>query len=389
MSYVPYQIDYQIKGAGKTLGITKKRVTWKFGFANDEALGQGFSGSQCRGSEHEVNFVWSLASGKRQIIVDGKEAHYSETGMNGWTSDRTFQHHFNLYSPNYGTVRCHLITLPPNHDAPGGNRPFQLKVNGVNFFDFCQVFQLGTQAMIVRPAPGNRKSGRSSDDVNISPEERQAIARAKLESMKEVRKDAPRVDTGPLTTSQAQDSLISFDDPVPKQTIHPQTSQFMSSVTLDPSFGGSPANASQSNPAPYSNYTLPTPPAPAPVAPAYSNYTLPPAPAPAAPQYQQYQQYQSGPPQYGQPPAPTTTAPAQYSSAPVAGTSQTNNGYPPTAPTWNSTSGSHATSQQLAVSTNAPSSQAYAGSTPQSQASYGSAPSFAQPPRQQPGQYGF
>lgn len=86
MSYVPYQIDYQIKGAGKTLGITKKRVTWKFGFANDEALEQGFSGSQCRGSEHEVNFVWSLASGKRQIVVDGKEAHFSETGMNGWTS---------------------------------------------------------------------------------------------------------------------------------------------------------------------------------------------------------------------------------------------------------------------------------------------------------------
>ena len=89
MSYVPYQIDYKVSGAGKTLGVTKKKVLWKFGFANDEALRDGLTGSQCRGSEHEVNFIWSLASGKRQISCDGKECHFSETGMNGWTAVRS------------------------------------------------------------------------------------------------------------------------------------------------------------------------------------------------------------------------------------------------------------------------------------------------------------
>lgn len=247
--------------------------------------------------------------------------------------------------------------------------------------------------MIVRPVSGGKRSGRSGDDVNISPEERQAIARAKLESMKDVRKDAPRDVIAPAT--KAQDSLISFDDPVPQQGVQAsQNTQFMSSVTLDPSFGSpttesQPYNTSQTNPAPYANYALP--PAPAPVAPAYSNYTLP--PAPAAPQFQQYQQYQSGPPQYSQPPLPSTNAvPLQYPSAPVTGVSQSqpNNGYPPTAPTWNSAaSPAPATSQQLVVNTSTSSNQAYAGSTPHSQASYGSAPSFAQPPRQQSGQYGF
>jgi hypothetical protein len=29
MSYVPYQIDYQVKGAGKTLGLTKKKVCFQ------------------------------------------------------------------------------------------------------------------------------------------------------------------------------------------------------------------------------------------------------------------------------------------------------------------------------------------------------------------------
>jgi hypothetical protein len=94
MSYVPYQVDYKVSGAGKTLGVTKKKVLWKFGFANPDALRDGSAGSQCRGSEHEVNFVWSLASGKRQISVDGKEVHYSESGLNGWTSVGYFERLF-------------------------------------------------------------------------------------------------------------------------------------------------------------------------------------------------------------------------------------------------------------------------------------------------------
>jgi len=379
MSYVPYQIDYQTKGAGKTLGITKKKVTWKFGFANSEALAGGFSGSQCRGSEHEINFVWSLATGKRQIIVDQKEAHYSETGLNGWTSDRTFQHHFNLYSPNYGTVRCHLITLPPNHDAPGGNKPFQLKINGVNFFDLCKVFQLGTPAMIVRPAPQAGRGGRSGGD-GASPEERQAIARAKLESMRDLR----RVQENPTNASSlpaavpTESALISFNDPVPaQQSAH--KSNFMSSVTLDPSLNSPNSNDNRffpasNNAAPYSNYSLP----PSQTAPAYSNYTLPPAPA-----AQQYQQYQNGAPQYGQPPAPTSQAPVQYATMQAAPTNQPNHGYPPTGPNFNATAMSQGTPQQLTISTNMPSNTTYASSTPHSQASYGSAPSFAQPPRQQ------
>jgi hypothetical protein len=86
MSYVPYQLDYKVTGAGKTLGVTKKKVIWNFGFANDKALSEGASGPNCRGSEHEIVFTWSLKSGKRQIAVDGKEVHFSESGMNGWTS---------------------------------------------------------------------------------------------------------------------------------------------------------------------------------------------------------------------------------------------------------------------------------------------------------------
>ena len=86
MSYVPYQVDHTVKNVSKTIGVSKKKVMFKFGFASSKALSDGMSGAQCRGSEHQVDFVWSLKTGKRQILVDGKEVHFSESGMNGWTA---------------------------------------------------------------------------------------------------------------------------------------------------------------------------------------------------------------------------------------------------------------------------------------------------------------
>jgi len=239
--------------------------------------------------------------------------------------------------------------------------------------------------MIVRPAPQAGRGGRSGDD-GTSPEERQAIARAKLESMRDLRRgqDKPK-DSSPFPTAvPTESSLISFNDPVPQQSA--QNNNFMSSVTLDPSLSSPKAYENQSFPAPnnatpYSNYSLP----PTQTAPAYSNYTLP--PTPAAPQYQQYQ---NGASQYGQPPVPTSQAPMQYGTTQATPTNQPNHGYPPTRPNWNSTATPQGPSQQLTISTNVPSNAAYASSTPHSQASYGSAPSFAQPPRQQQsGNYGY
>lgn len=86
MSYVPYQVDHTVKNVSKTIGVSKKKIMFKFGIASPKALSEGMTGAQCRGSEHQVDFVWSLKSGKRQIIVDGKEVHFSESGMNGWTA---------------------------------------------------------------------------------------------------------------------------------------------------------------------------------------------------------------------------------------------------------------------------------------------------------------
>ena len=81
--FVPYQVDYSVKNVSKMVGFSKKRVTFKFGFANPKSLAEGLTGPACRGSEHELVFIWSLTSGKRQLLLDNKDMHFSESGQNG------------------------------------------------------------------------------------------------------------------------------------------------------------------------------------------------------------------------------------------------------------------------------------------------------------------
>jgi hypothetical protein len=293
------------------------------------------------------------------------------------------------------------MTLPPNRDAPGGNRPFQLRVYGVNFFDFSQIFQLGTPAMVVRPAPSGSGPRSPDDDPNMSPEERQAVARAKLESMRDLRKVNSK-DSDDLASPRGQEtSLISFDDPPPPQGV--QTGggygrSMMSSMTMNRSYDSlSPQQQGAPAPAPYSNYAL----AAAAAAPAYGQQPAYGAPAPAYGQPPAAPAYNApygapAPASYGaQPPAqagygfaqapapvdaPTYGAPAPAYGAPAP---QGSWGAPPAAPApaYGNYSQNHQQPAGLSVQTSgAAPVPAYASTTP---LSYGSAPSFAQPPQHQ------
>jgi hypothetical protein len=161
----------------------------------------------------------------------------------------------------------------------------------------------------------------------MSPEERQAIARAKLESLRDIRKansrDSADNSTGrlaPPVASQEQ-SLISFDDPPPAQSFGVGTNRTMSSMTMDFRSGSFDGANFQASPAanPYANYALP-PAAPPqygqqPPVPQYAQQ--PPVPQyaqqPAIPQYAQ----QPAVPQYSQQPAAPQYA-QQYANPPPA-----------------------------------------------------------------------
>jgi hypothetical protein len=106
----------------------------RFGFANPEALANGETGTACRGEEHDVTIVWSITSGKRMIMSDGKEVHYSNSRNN------IFEFSWTMRGNHVLKVVAHAS--PPISATPGF-RQYDFFVDGQSFFSFPKVYRLG------------------------------------------------------------------------------------------------------------------------------------------------------------------------------------------------------------------------------------------------------
>jgi hypothetical protein len=108
----------------------------RFGFANLEAIEAGQTGTACRGEEHDVTLVWSLTSGKRLILADGQEVHFSHN------RGSLFEFSWTMRGNNVLKVVAHASA--PMTPTPGF-RQYDFYVNGLSFFAFPKVFRLGLQ----------------------------------------------------------------------------------------------------------------------------------------------------------------------------------------------------------------------------------------------------
>lgn len=129
-----YQIDFTAVASGKRIASTKRRVRWRFGFANPEALANGETGTACRGEEHDVTIVWSITSGKRLVLADGQEVHYSGSRSN------VFEFSWTMKGNHVLKIVAHAS--PPIQVNPGF-RQYDFFVDGQSFFLFPKVFRLG------------------------------------------------------------------------------------------------------------------------------------------------------------------------------------------------------------------------------------------------------
>jgi len=129
----PYQINHQSKLAGKHITATKRRITFQFGFSSAKAIASGQSGANCRGEEHEVVLIWSHVSGKRELYMDGRPIHMSK-GARGNTK---FQY-------TWG-IGPHVLKIVANFkdQAKIFERQFDLFLDGITFFRFLKIYQLG------------------------------------------------------------------------------------------------------------------------------------------------------------------------------------------------------------------------------------------------------
>jgi len=98
----------------------------RFGFPNGAAIDAGETGIACRGEEHDVTIVWSIASGKRMILADGHEIHYStnRSGVLDFTWTMKGNH----------IMKVVAYAAPPLTATPGF-RQYDFFVDGQSFFN--------------------------------------------------------------------------------------------------------------------------------------------------------------------------------------------------------------------------------------------------------------
>lgn len=154
----PYQINYRSKRAGKHVTATKRRVTFQFGFSSAEAIASGEIEAACRGEEHEVVLIWSHVSGKRELFMDGKPVHASKAAR----GNTKFQFTWNIGS--------HVLKIVANGTPPMGDNPhqrqFDLQLDGISFFRFFRIYQLGRMQVKGLPAKDKEPMAREKQEVN-------------------------------------------------------------------------------------------------------------------------------------------------------------------------------------------------------------------------------
>ena len=145
-----YAIDFTAVACGKRIANTKRRVRWRFGFANPDALAAGETGTACRGEEHDVTLVWSVTSGKRLILADGQEVHYSNS------RSAVIDFSWTMRGNHVLKVVAHA-TAPMS--AEPGFRQYDFFVDGRSFFSFPKVYRLGLTGSKTMSPDSNRVGG--------------------------------------------------------------------------------------------------------------------------------------------------------------------------------------------------------------------------------------
>lgn len=277
-----YQIDFNAVASGKRIASSKRRVRWRFGFTNLDALQAGETGTNCRGEEHDVTLVWSVSSGKRLVLADGEEVHYSVNRGNIMD--------FSWAMRGDHVLRVIASASPPLNPPPG-YRQYDFYVDGASFFSMPKVYRLGLAHGAAPAAYRNYSVAANQDTTDpANPltqieaprnvDEEKAYLQAAIENSLKQEVPEQKPAEGPGAGEPQQQHQDSQPEP-PKQE---------ENLLLD--FFSEPA------PAP-----LPALPAPAP------SYQAP----PAAPQYQTpsvaQQQYQTQAPPPGAGPQYQTQAP--------------------------------------------------------------------------------
>jgi len=134
-----YQVDFVSVNCGKIIASSKRKIRFKFGYSNQEALNEGKTGQDCRGSEHEITIIWSLSSGKQAIAYDQKEVYFDV----GDTTQSKISHTFKDQRGHTIQVKAHAANMSTKSVPDPHWQQYDILINGVSFFRMPKIFEIG------------------------------------------------------------------------------------------------------------------------------------------------------------------------------------------------------------------------------------------------------
>lgn len=137
--HTAYQVDFVAINCGRIVAASKRRIRFKFGYTNTEALRNGETGQECRGSEHEVSITWSLSSGKQAIAFDQHEVFFDV----GDSSQTKISHSFKDQMGHNLSVKIHAAPMSSKANPDPDWKQYDLMIDGVSFFKMPKIFQIG------------------------------------------------------------------------------------------------------------------------------------------------------------------------------------------------------------------------------------------------------
>jgi len=173
--HAAYQVDFVAVNCGKIMAASKRRICFRFGYTNTDALSDGKTGQECRGSEHEVVVTWSLSSGKQAIAFDQEEIFFGVGDSTQTKFSRSWEDKFG----HCLQVKIHAAPMSTKA-APNPNwKQYDLLIDGVSFFDTPKIFEIGVfpkddaaSSLSLGPnfaaCPSTASSNALADQVNLS-----------------------------------------------------------------------------------------------------------------------------------------------------------------------------------------------------------------------------
>lgn len=238
--HTAYQVDYAALNCGRIVAASKRRIRFKFGYTNLDALSDGKTGQECRGSEHEVSITWSLSSGKQAIAFDQHEVYFDVGG----SSQTKISHRWKDHLGHILEVKVHAANMSSKSNPDPDWKQYDLIVDGVSFFRMPKIFQIGVVAREVRQQQDNPKLS--------SP--RFAVTPRSLDSRQGP--SPPRTQAGELrnNSSNHMDSILPPEAP---KRVEPKPVEVADLLSFDEFDAPAPAVSAPSQAAPAPAFAVP------------------------------------------------------------------------------------------------------------------------------------